>query len=72
VADHADWRALAVKVGFILPSAEERNIIGACSVAVRKMRQDQIDHLEHLIRSWRISSAAEAWRAVKRTLRDKP
>jgi hypothetical protein len=40
------------------------------------MRPDQIKHFEHLLRSWgvfgRYDGLALTWRAVKRTLRDRP
>lgn len=63
-------------LGFILPSESERRKIGAAQEAVYEMRADQIKHLEHLLRSWRVFGTSggivATWRAIKRTLRDRP
>lgn len=65
-----------MKLAFILPSDAERQKIGVCRETIIEMRPDQIAHLEHLIRSWRIFGSeagfAMTWRAIQRTLRDRP
>lgn len=65
-----------MKLAFIMPSEAQERRIGAMRESVVEMRPDQIRHLEHLLRSWRIfgryDGIALTWRAIKRTLRDKP
>lgn len=65
-----------MRLGFIMPSEAERKQIGALQEHVLELRQDQIRHLEHLLRSWGIfghqNAIAATWRAIKRTVRDRP
>lgn len=65
-----------MRLAFLMPSNEQRDQIANAQRRIVEMRQDQIDHLEHLLRSWGIFGAsngiAETWRAIKRVLRDRP
>jgi hypothetical protein len=67
-----------MKLAFILPSDLQRQRIGEMREHMLEMRPDQIKHLEHLLRSWRIFGAAGdhgiamTRRAIKRVLRDRP
>lgn len=65
-----------VRLAFIMPSEAESKKIEFLRESVIEMRSDQIKHLEHLLRSWRVfgrsDSIALIWRAIKRTLRDYP
>lgn len=65
-----------MQLAFIMPSEAQSKEIGAMRESVVEMRPDQIRHLEHLLRSWRIFARGDAlaltWRAIKRTLRDRP
>lgn len=65
-----------MKLAFLMPNEAQRDKISAMRGSVVEMRPDQIQHLEHLLRSWRVFGSmdglAVTWRAVKRTLRDKP
>jgi hypothetical protein len=67
-----------MQLGFIMPSDAQRQQIGRLREQTLEMRQDQIAHLEHLLRSWGIfgrqgdTAIAMTWRAIKRTLRDLP
>lgn len=65
-----------MRLGFILPSDAERQQIGVLQEQVIDLRPDQIAHLEHLLRSWRVFGRADGisatHRAIKRVLRDKP
>lgn len=65
-----------MKLAFIMPSKAERLKIGIMRESMLEMRQDQLRHLEHLLRSWGIFGRQDAieatWRAIKRTLRDRP
>lgn len=65
-----------MQLAFIMPNEAQRQQIGVMRESVVQMRPDQIKHLEHLLRSWGIFGRADAlaltWRAIKRTLRDRP
>lgn len=66
-----------MKLAFLMPNCNaERQKIGAIRERFVEMRPDQIKHLEHLLRSWRVFGAqdgiAVTWRAIKRVLRDRP
>lgn len=65
-----------MQLGFIMPSDAQRQKIGVLREHYATMRPDQIKHLEHLLRSWRIFGRTDGieltWRAIKRTLRDRP
>lgn len=65
-----------MQLAFLMPSDGERERIRGLQDRVFAMRQDQIGHLSHLLRSWRIygrdSPVELVWRAIKRTIRDKP
>lgn len=65
-----------MQLAFIMPSEAQQKSIGRMRESVVEMRPDQVKHFEHLLRSWGIfgQSRAEAlvWRAIKRTLRDRP
>ena len=65
-----------MKLAFIMPSEAERQRIGAMQERVIELRQDQIRHLEHLLRSWGVFGRTDGievtWRAIKRVLRDRP
>lgn len=67
-----------MRLAFIMPSDIERKQIGVLREHIVEMRSDQLKHLEHLLRSWRIFGDGSAdgialtWRAIKRTLRDRP
>jgi hypothetical protein len=65
-----------MKLAFIMPSPMQRQKIGALRESVVELRPDQLRHFEHLLRSWGIFGRPDAievtWRAVKRTLRDRP
>lgn len=65
-----------MKLAFIMPSPMQRQKLSQVRESVVDLRPDQIKHLEHLLRSWGIFGRPNAieltWRAVKRTLRDKP
>lgn len=65
-------------LGFIMPSDSQRQQIRLLRERTTKMRPDQLVHLEHLLRSWRVfgrygdAAIAMTWRAIKKTTRDKP
>lgn len=63
-------------LAFIMPSEAQRKTISVMRESVVEMRPDQIKHLEHLLRSWgafgSLDALAITWRAIKRTLRDRP
>lgn len=64
-----------MRLAFLMPCEAERHTTGRLRESVLEMRPDQIDHLGHLLRSWRVfgSDAPHVvWRAIKRTLRDRP
>lgn len=65
-----------MQLAFIMPNPFQRQQIGAIRESIVTLRPDQVKHMEHLLRSWRIFNRADAieltWRAVKRTLRDMP
>ena len=59
-----------------MPSDVDRGKIGCFRECIVEMRPDQIDFLEHLLRSWRIfgrdDGVALTARAIKRVLNDRP
>jgi hypothetical protein len=65
-----------MRLAFLMPSNNDRQRIEAAQERIIDLRPDQIKHLEHLLRSWRIFGRWDGvdltWRAIKRTLRDKP
>lgn len=65
-----------MKIAFLMPNEAQRRKIGVMQESVIEMRPDQIRHFEHLIRSWRIFGTYDGldktWKAIKRTLRDRP
>ncbi len=65
-----------MQLAFIMPNEAQRDSIGRMRESMAEMRPDQIKHLEHLLRSWGIfgtpNAEALVWRAIKRTLRDRP
>lgn len=65
-----------MQLAFLMPNAAERKEIARIRESVVDFRPDQIAHLEHLLRSWRIfgrpDGIALTWRAIKRTLNDRP
>jgi hypothetical protein len=67
---------MTMKLAFIMPTDVQRQNIGMMRESIVEMRPDQIKHFEHLLRSWgvfgRTGVEATVWRAIKRTLRDRP
>lgn len=65
-----------MKLAFIMPTDAQRQDIGRMRESVVEMRTDQLAHFEHLLRSWGIFGRPGGyhlvWRAIKRTLRDRP
>lgn len=65
-----------MRLGFIMPSDAERKKIGVLQEKVIELRRDQINHLEHLLRSWRVFGRTDGIaltnKAIKRVLRDCP
>jgi hypothetical protein len=65
-----------MKLAFIMPTDAQRQKIAVMRESVVEMRPDQLKHFEHLLRSWgvfgRYDGVARTWRAIKRTLRDRP
>lgn len=65
-----------MRLAFIMPNETQRDEIVRMRESVVEMRPDQIRHLEHLLRSWGIFGRSDGipltWRAIKRTLRDRP
>jgi hypothetical protein len=65
-----------MQIGFIMPSASERLKIGVLQETIDRLRVDQRIHMEHLLCSWKIFHRVDgidlAYRALKRTLRDRP
>lgn len=65
-----------MKLAFLMPNDAAKDRIAVMRESVVEMRPDQIKHLEHLLRSWGIFGRGDAvaltWRAIKRTLRDRP
>lgn len=65
-----------MKLAFIMPSEAQKQKIDTLQECIAGFRPDQVAHLEHLLRSWGIfgrpDGLALAYRAMKRTLRDRP
>ena len=65
-----------MKLAFIMPSEKQKVNIGRMRESVLELRPDQVRHFEHLLHSWGIWGRPDGyhliWRAIKRTLRDRP
>ena len=65
-----------MKLGFIMPNAQELHTIKMFEVAIGAMRDDQQCYLEHLVKSWCITRTYDPLnmmrRAIKKTLNDRP
>jgi hypothetical protein len=65
-----------MQLAFIMPSEAQRKDIARLRESVVELRPDQYKHFVHLLLSWGIfgrpGADALVWRAIKRTLRDKP
>lgn len=65
-----------MRLAFVMPNEAQRDEIGRLRETIVEMRTDQIDHLEHLLRSWGIFGRTDGieltWRAIKRVLNDRP
>lgn len=67
---------MALQVGIVLPSEADRERIAKLNSMTKAFREDQVEHCESLLRSWRIFQVYDALplinKAIRRTLRDRP
>lgn len=65
-----------MKIAFIMPTEYQKKQIDRARESVVDFRPDQVRHFEHLLRSWgafgRPDGFRTVWRAIQRTLRDRP
>ncbi len=65
-----------IQIAFIMPTELQRHELARLRNSVVELRPDQYTHFVRLLRSWRIFGRYDGlplvWKAVKRTLRDRP
>lgn len=65
-----------MRLAVLMPGKSDLEWMGEMQERIYEMRPDQLKHMEHLLRSWeifgRVGGLSLIWRAIKRTLRDKP
>jgi hypothetical protein len=65
-----------MRLGFIMPNEKQRDAIGRFRESIVEMRPDQLKYFEHLLHSWgifgRLDGIELTWRAIKKTLHERP